>query len=577
MRVTWVAVMAVALAGCPADDEGTTPVPSGTDAGNVADPGPATVDEGSASQDEGPAPTDEASPPDDTPIGPDTPTPPDTAGPDLQCAGEAEGAPCDADGDACTIDHCTAAGACEATGGTDDCAAEQVAQPCWTWQCNGKSGCQKGVFLEGGSCDDKAGCTQTDTCVLNDFDQPLCVGTPLVIDDGNPCTDDSCVAGAVTHAPLDGTSCGAGKLCEAGACKEQSPACPPCAECEACDPGQGTCEPLGDGTGCSGDTNPCTLDACQAGACGHPSVADGTSCGLAKACDDGQCVDLPPPPACEIDWATGAASPGDVEHGPVSLVLGENIHVIGGSPSKTHHVLQTGPGLWIAGVAPPEGVSEGAGAVVGGRILVVDEHNEDGVLTYDPGSGKWTIGAPRPTPDGRGAGAGTDGTHLFVVGGADGNLNAHAMVHRYDPGQDEWTEVESMPTARGFVAYAQIGAVLYVVGGRDKQDSPSIQDANEAFDTGTGTWTELAPLPTARNSAAASVIGGLVYVSGGFNGSKKVSNVDRYDPNTNVWAECTALPKPVSQHGMAAHGGKLYFMGGGSDATTLWVGTVASN
>ena len=45
-----------------------------------------------------------------------------------------------------------------------------------------------------------------DTCTINDSARAL-LGEALPIDDGNPCTDDACVGGTITHEPIDGISC----------------------------------------------------------------------------------------------------------------------------------------------------------------------------------------------------------------------------------------------------------------------------------------------------------------------------------------------------------------------------------
>ena len=131
------------------------------------------------------------------------------------------GAPCESNGDVCALEECDGMGACKATGEVEACSTQSLNNPCWTWQCNKKSGCQQVAFLEGVSCDDGNGCTISDTCDATDQGGKLCIGTPLDVDDGNPCTDDKCVGGAVDHVALSGSVCGADcdlALCDAGEC-----------------------------------------------------------------------------------------------------------------------------------------------------------------------------------------------------------------------------------------------------------------------------------------------------------------------------------------------------------------------
>ena len=237
---------------------------------------------------------------------------------------EPEGAACNADDDKCTIDACDGAGQCTDTGEVDKCEAQQKNNPCWTWQCNKKSGCQQTLFSEGASCDDGNGCTIGDTCT--DKGGKLCLGEQLDIDDENPCTDDKCVAGDISHLPLtgskcalpswnectigqciagtcdgtpapDGTSCGAGMECTGGSCAE-SQCTPECGECQACEAASKKCLDMADGLACSDDANPCTVDQCSAGGCVHTPTANGTACGVDKACQGGACVETGPGDTC---------------------------------------------------------------------------------------------------------------------------------------------------------------------------------------------------------------------------------------------------------------------------------------
>lgn len=102
-------------------------------------------------------------------------------------------------------------------------------------------------------CDDGSVCNGQERCV-NGACQP---GTPLVCDDGNPCTENSCdPVGGCQHAPVAaGTSCDDGNVCNGQ---------------ETCD-GNGTCQP-GTPLVCD-DGNPCTANACDpATGCHFPNV-----------------------------------------------------------------------------------------------------------------------------------------------------------------------------------------------------------------------------------------------------------------------------------------------------------------
>jgi hypothetical protein len=189
------------------------------------------------------------------------------------------------DGDACTqVDHCEL-GVCVGTLVVCD-----DANPCTDDVCDSATGCSNTANFD--ACDDKEPCTFGDTCK-----EGVCVSGPwLVCFDGNTCTADSCddELGCVFE-PLDepcddGNPCTLGDSCASGVCK--GPALIVCDDTNQCT--TDSCNPL---SGCSyqphnlpcDDGNVCTVgDFCQAGGCkgGLDSITcdDGNPC-TTDACD----------------------------------------------------------------------------------------------------------------------------------------------------------------------------------------------------------------------------------------------------------------------------------------------------
>src|SRR4030095_3097960 len=93
--------------------------------------------------------------------------------------------------------------------------------------------CSNPAKDDGTACSDGNACTQTDTCHAG-----ACAGTALNVDDGNPCTTDSCnpSSGASHVAVAAGIGCATGL---------------PCSGSQVCD-GHGACIPVD-------DTNACTV------------------------------------------------------------------------------------------------------------------------------------------------------------------------------------------------------------------------------------------------------------------------------------------------------------------------------
>ena len=123
--------------------------------------------------------------------------------------------------------------------------------PCTLDTCTPATGCQHTLRADGAPCPDGNFCNGTETCQAG-----TCTpGTPLVCDDGNVCTGDSC-------DPATG-----------------------CVFTFACD-----------------DGNPCTADTCDSSAgCQHAAVADATPCPDGNLCNGAE--------TCHAGVCTAGAAP----------------------------------------------------------------------------------------------------------------------------------------------------------------------------------------------------------------------------------------------------------------------------
>ncbi len=204
-----------------------------------------------------------------------------------------EDTPCDADDNVCTVDTCDDDGLCQATGELDSCQAESANGPCWTWVCNPDAGCMTAGFTEGGACNDNDACTHSDICTVDASAQAVCAGQPLPVDDGNPCTDDACVDGEVTHNGITGAFCPAVQGCGGvGFCLGGI-----CLATDSCDCGDGTC-------GAGEDCENCEVD-CGACSCASFEVVDCVGgCTLDAWLGDGDCDD-PELNCAEWNWDLG--------------------------------------------------------------------------------------------------------------------------------------------------------------------------------------------------------------------------------------------------------------------------------
>ncbi len=201
---------------------------------------------------------------------------------------------CD-DGNPCTDDMCVPGPGCVSTNNTAACEDSNfcttgdtcsggMCQPgapvicndgnvCTTDSCDPRTGCA--YVNNTDSCDDGNACTIEDACVGGTCNP----GVPVACDDGNVCTNDSCdpMTGCVytnnTSPCDDGNACTTGDVCSGGTCQPGAAvvcsASDPCHVAGICNPVTGLCSnpPAPNGTPCS-DGNACTQgDFCEAGTC----------------------------------------------------------------------------------------------------------------------------------------------------------------------------------------------------------------------------------------------------------------------------------------------------------------------
>ena len=213
----------------------------------------------------------------------------DICDPAVGCLHPANVAPC-SDGDLCTYGDKCDSGVC---GGLP--VSCEDGNPCTTKSCHYLAGCLvANLYIP---CGDGSLCTVGDWCI----DGVCTAGPPVVCDDGNPCTVDSCdpVTGLCIYGNTgwpcdDGNACTHLDHCGDGACAGYSVTCTDENHCttDSCDAEEGCLHSALDGAQCD-DGNPCTagdlciLDECvgqEPVVCNDKNVCTADSCHSVLGC-----------------------------------------------------------------------------------------------------------------------------------------------------------------------------------------------------------------------------------------------------------------------------------------------------
>jgi non-specific serine/threonine protein kinase len=220
-------------------------------------------------------------------------------------------------------------------------------------------------------------------------------------------------------------------------------------------------------------------------------------------------------------WTTGPKLPDPVNHAAAVNYKGEAV-VIGGflpgsdglTSGVSDRVYVLSGDTWEQ--LPPlnHARAAAAAAVVDGKIVVVGGQ-ANGELVPDTevfDGAEWTEAAPIPTPREH-LGAASDGRYLYAVGGREMSTSDNVdAFERYDPVNDTWTKLDSMPKAAGSVGVAFVQDRVVAVGG---EGATTVSDAVQAYNVKTHRWSQLSPLPEGRHGTAVTTLSDSLYAIGG--------------------------------------------------------------
>ncbi len=230
-------------------------------------------------------------------------------------------------------------------------------------------------------------------------------------------------------------------------------------------------------------------------------------------------------------WSLGPALPMPIHHTHVAAVDGK-IYVLGGeiegaSTGKPEvfvsNVWMHDPavGGWVARAPMPTARSGGGKAVIDGKIYVAGGRPPGGSAfeVYDPATDKWEKLADLPTQRNHLAMVALGGK-IIVAGGRTG---PGAMAERvdvveiYDPGTRRWTIGAPLPAPRGGITGAAHAGCMFVFGGEGESTHVlGLTPNTYGYDPRADRWTQLPDLPIAVHGLKGSaVIGGQIFLPGG--------------------------------------------------------------
>ncbi len=170
--------------------------------------------------------------------------------------------------------------------------------------------------------------------------------------------------------------------------------------------------------------------------------------------------------------------------------------------------------------------------------------------SFDTGNG-FTVG-----------GSASDGTYLYVMGGY---WSSTVEFRRYDPANDSWEDLASLPEDNVYFRAAYVDGHVYIVGNGYYGNGEIYR-----YDIANGAWSgSLASLENSRYQAAAAVVDGKIYVAGGwdnvFGGISSALEV--FDPSDLSLTTLADMPQGLAMSlGIGIpQNGRAYFIGGSND------------
>lgn len=202
------------------------------------------------------------------------------------------------------------------------------------------------------------------------------------------------------------------------------------------------------------------------------------------------------------------------------------------------------------------------------------------VWRYNTRTQTWSTMPPLPEPRGAGALVALDNT-LHYFGGTGDDRYQETGEHWVLPldGSTSWEARASLLNPRNHLAGIVVNNIIYAIGGQHGHNETLVTQASvERYDPEQDQWVELASLPYGLGHVNNSTVevAGRIYLVGGETTGYEVytDNVLVYDPELDAWSQTTPFPRAENSLIGGAIGNRIYITGGSAGSLWTWRGTV---
>lgn len=180
---------------------------------------------------------------------------------------------------------------------------------------------------------------------------------------------------------------------------------------------------------------------------------------------------------------------------------------------------------------------------------------------YDPLNDRWSQLASMPEPRGAGGVCISNDT-IWYVGGINQNKNISNSLFGYSIKNNNWFTATSMQYPRDHLRAESVNGKIYAISGR-KDDLRFNLPYLEEYNPHTNQWRRMADIPTPRGGFGSSVFNNKIYTYGGENVWSCFDVMEVFNPATNKWEKHEPIPE--ARHGIVSGwiGNKLHLVSGG--------------